>query len=143
MVELLRYLSLSGIFIPVALTYTGVLALLEARVDEVGIYRVAAEGLGTLGGLEGISNPLVAAETGRRIRSWIMETPFQPPLQEAIRRAWAEGDQEQVEVVHGQEHQPGGHGGRDADDHGGRHHDHHHPPLGVAVDACDPVANQR
>jgi hypothetical protein len=40
---------------------------LEARVDEVGIYRVAAEGLGTLGGLEGISNPLVAAEAGRRI----------------------------------------------------------------------------
>ncbi len=40
---------------------------LEARIDEVGIYRIAAEGLGLLDGLEGVSNPLVVAETGRPI----------------------------------------------------------------------------
>jgi hypothetical protein len=40
---------------------------LEARVDEEGIYRVTAEGLGALEGLEGTSNPLVTAEGGRRI----------------------------------------------------------------------------
>jgi len=44
----------------------GVLTL-EARVDEEGIYRVSAEGLGALDGLEGTSNPLVTAEAGRRI----------------------------------------------------------------------------
>ncbi len=44
----------------------GVLSL-EARVDEEGIYRIAAEGLGALEGVEGTSNPLVTAETGRRI----------------------------------------------------------------------------
>jgi len=44
----------------------GVLSL-EGRVDAEGIYRVAAEGMGALEGLEGTSNPLVAAAGARRI----------------------------------------------------------------------------
>jgi hypothetical protein len=44
----------------------GVLTL-QTRVDEEGVHRITAEGLGALEGLEGTSNPLVIAAEGRRI----------------------------------------------------------------------------
>jgi pyruvate,water dikinase len=80
--EMISQLSKAGVEVPdgfatTAAAYREFLAQsgLNARIDE------------RLADLD-VADVAALAEAGREIRRWVMETPFQPPLEEAIDGAW-------------------------------------------------------
>jgi len=82
--EMISHLSELGVSVPGGFATTA--EAFRDFLNQTGLAQRIAEALESLD----VDDVKTLAETGKKIRQWVMDTPFQPELEQAIRQAYAE-----------------------------------------------------
>ncbi len=82
--EMISHLSELGVSVPGGFATTA--EAFRDFLNQTGLAERIASALATLD----VDDVKTLAETGKQVRQWVMDTPFQPQLEQAIREAYAE-----------------------------------------------------